>query len=158
MNATDPSQMFILQRLQSIMQAAGIPVSGMVDYGPDVTPRFRVDIDITGSTNPTELEAIVDDILANFDTSPEAQAAWRLQQVHVNAKTVIVGNDANSIAIRAALKVSYASMVETRNEINAIVAFINSRYPSANLAPLANRSWADVVAATQAIIAAGQAG
>jgi len=154
----EPAQMFILHRLQSVLEAAGIPVAGLADYGPDVTPRFAVTVDIAASTNPTEIEAAAETILANFDASPEAQAIWDAQQVHVDAHTIILGNDSNSIAIRAALKVSYASMVETRNEINTIIAFINSQFPNANLVPLANRSWSDVVAATQAVIAAGQAG
>lgn len=134
------------------LRSAGLPVVGVADNGVNVNPRFRVDLDSTGT--PAQ-QAQADQIAANLDTSQAAQDTFRTQVNRTDAKAALTGTDANAKLLRAALQVVFASLVETRSAVNQLIAYANVH--GGTLTPLANRTWQQVVQATAQQIDSGQA-
>lgn len=123
--------------IDEALRAAGIPIVSVrnrlaaitVQYAPEATEQQR---------------AAGDALVAAWDAAAESKADRRRR-----AKAALAGaDDPTQIAIRNALRVIYASIVETRQAHNALRAYVAN--PSGTPPPaLAIRKWAQALAAVR---------
>src|SRR5574343_285802 len=99
--------------IDEALRAAGIPTAGVVNRRGVVTVQYAPE-----ATDPQRAQG--DALVAAWDNVTEGKKAKRRQ-----AKAALAGaDDPTQIASRNALRVIYASLVETRQAYNALRAFV----------------------------------
>lgn len=92
-------------------------------------------------------QATPDDLKTHRPDGWVSEDQYLLQQAKALAKAGITSQHPEDIKIRNIIRVIYASLIETRNKINEIVA-----KPTVNIQPLTNRTWAQAIAAVSSQI------
>lgn len=133
----------ILRRLEAGL-AAVCPIHGIrPPEAWDGASAAGVSIDFRPEAAPAE-QAAAAAVLAAFDWTEQAQAAFEAAREKSRAAASLTGGDAETRRLRNALRVVFAALVETRQALN------EARTALA-LSPLPNRTWPQMLAA-----AAGQ--
>jgi hypothetical protein len=126
--------MSVKTRLVLTLASAGVPVDAVAITGDSSA-------DVTYMEWATQEQRDVGAaLLAAFDWSPEAQAAWDRDQVTAVAKGIVLtGDDAVTRATRAGSLALMRSLQEARAKINELVEHVNNATGSA-IAPLVTGS------------------
>ena len=114
------------------LKALGVPISGVrlaggvlsADYLPEATPEQR---------------AAGDALLAGWDPAAREADARRRR-----TRAALTGGEPTQAAARNALRVIYASIGETRQRLNQLIAATGAAVP-----PLPIRTWAQALAAVR---------
>lgn len=136
------------------LEAAGLlAAASEVDIGPTFWPPAP-----TARWLPTATQAQKDafaSLVAGWDWSEGGQAAVRKARAKAEAKDAFADTgDATRVAARNADRALYRSLRETRNKINELVAWANAN--GASISPLANRTFAQAMAAAAQLVDAEQ--
>lgn len=139
------------RRLQMALTAAGIPVDTVTITGADSAALTYME----GATEEKRNQGA--ELLAAFDWSAEADAAWQTEQKRAEAKRVLGAAEAMPIATRAACLALMASLQEARGKINEIITTVNAATGSTIGTLATGDSFADALETVAAIIDSGAA-
>lgn len=132
--------------------AAGLPVVGTADNGPDAVPRFRVDL-VSSATQAQRDQAA--SIAASLNVAQAAQDAYQAQTNRAAARALLTAPDGNGKALRAIAFETKDLVTALGQKINELVAFSNTK--GATITPLVGPNWAAIAAAIISQINSGNA-
>lgn len=136
--------MSIALRVDTAIREANIPISGVtVSASGSIAVDFKAE-----ATSQQRSQA--ETIIAGLDLSDSGIAAWQKTKLQDEAKEAFVGDTATRIAAKASDYLLYASIVEIRTKINAIIDHLNGS--GAVPSKLTIKTWTEAVAAAKLVI------
>lgn len=110
-------------RLVMTLASAGVPV----DRVPDTVPVDPADVTYMGGATQAQRDQAAA-LIAAFDWSPEADAAWQRGRTTEAAKGIVLSaDDAQTRATRASCYALMLSLRDSRSKVNELVAWANAQ-------------------------------